>query len=55
MSVKQTQDEEIKQTDEERTKEIYTNWKEDSEWQASCKYPEASITVTRNQLVHLII
>lgn len=43
-SVKKTQDEEIKQIDEERTKQIYKNWKEDSEWQASCKYPEASMT-----------
>lgn len=42
VSVKQTQDEEIKQTDEERTKEIYTNWKEDSEWQASLRKSKAA-------------
>ena len=52
--MKKTQDEEVKQIDEERTKQIYKNWKEDSEWQASCKYPEAPNSGT-NQLVHLII
>lgn len=41
-SAKKTQDEEIKQIGEERTKQIYKSWKEDSEWQASCEYPEAS-------------
>lgn len=47
-STKKTQDEEIKQIDEERTKQIYKSWKEDSEWQASCEYPEASLS----RLVH---
>ena len=42
-SLKKTQDEEIKHIGEERTKQIYKSWKEDSEWQASCEYPpEAS-------------
>jgi SH2 domain-containing protein 4A len=35
------QDEEIKQVEEEKTKQIYKSWKEDSEWQASCEYTEA--------------
>uniref|UniRef100_A0A8B9XHA1 SH2 domain containing 4A n=1 Tax=Bos mutus grunniens TaxID=30521 RepID=A0A8B9XHA1_BOSMU len=42
VSVKKTQDEEIKQIDEERTKEIYKNWKEDSEWQASLRKSKAA-------------
>ncbi|KAF4026242.1 hypothetical protein G4228_018301 [Cervus hanglu yarkandensis] len=41
-SVKKTQDEEIKQIDEERTKQIYKNWKEDSEWQASLRKSKAA-------------
>ena len=45
--MKKTQDEEVKQIDEERTKQIYKNWKEDSEWQASCKYPEAPNSGTK--------
>uniref|UniRef100_M3YN58 SH2 domain containing 4A n=1 Tax=Mustela putorius furo TaxID=9669 RepID=M3YN58_MUSPF len=32
---KKTQDEELKQIDEEKAKQIYKSWKEDSEWQAS--------------------
>ncbi|XP_004478364.2 SH2 domain-containing protein 4A [Dasypus novemcinctus] len=36
-SMKTKQDEEVKQTCEEKTKEIYKNWKEDSEWQASLR------------------
>lgn len=42
--MKKTQDEELKQIDEEKTKQIYKSWKEDSEWQASREYPEASVT-----------
>uniref|UniRef100_A0A9L0RA74 SH2 domain containing 4A n=1 Tax=Equus caballus TaxID=9796 RepID=A0A9L0RA74_HORSE len=41
-STKKTEDEEIKQIDEERTKEIYKNWKEDSEWQASLRKSKAA-------------
>ncbi|XP_015991573.2 SH2 domain-containing protein 4A isoform X2 [Rousettus aegyptiacus] len=41
-STKKTQDEEIKQIDEERTKQIYKNWKEDSEWQASLRKSKAA-------------
>ncbi|XP_005856560.1 PREDICTED: SH2 domain-containing protein 4A isoform X2 [Myotis brandtii] len=39
---KKTQDEEIKQVDEERTKQIYKSWKEDSEWQASLRKSKAA-------------
>ncbi|XP_036752191.2 SH2 domain-containing protein 4A isoform X2 [Manis pentadactyla] len=41
-SIKKTQDEEIKQIDEERTKQIYKSWKEDSEWQASLRKSKAA-------------
>ncbi|XP_010956087.2 SH2 domain-containing protein 4A isoform X1 [Camelus dromedarius] len=41
-SVKKTQGEEIKQIDEEKTKQIYKNWKEDSEWQASLRKSKAA-------------
>ncbi|XP_036156201.1 SH2 domain-containing protein 4A isoform X1 [Myotis myotis] len=41
-STKKTQDEEIKQVDEERTKQIYKSWKEDSEWQASLRKSKAA-------------
>ncbi|XP_008586397.1 PREDICTED: SH2 domain-containing protein 4A [Galeopterus variegatus] len=41
-SVKKKQDEEMKQIDEERTKQIYKNWKEDSEWQASLRKSKAA-------------
>ncbi|XP_036315155.1 SH2 domain-containing protein 4A isoform X2 [Pipistrellus kuhlii] len=41
-STKKTQDEEIKQIDEERTKQIYKSWKEDSEWQASLRKSKAA-------------
>ncbi|XP_055972879.1 SH2 domain-containing protein 4A isoform X1 [Sorex fumeus] len=41
-SVKNTQDEEVKQVDEEKTKQIYKNWKEDSEWQASLRKSKAA-------------
>ncbi|KAM5264853.1 SH2 domain-containing protein 4A isoform 2-T2 [Ctenodactylus gundi] len=40
--VKKNQDEEIKQTDEEKTKQICKNWKEDSEWQASLRKSKAA-------------
>ncbi|KAM6149852.1 SH2 domain-containing protein 4A isoform 2-T2 [Erethizon dorsatum] len=40
--VKINQDEEIKQIDEEKTKQIYKNWKEDSEWQASLRKSKAA-------------
>lgn len=36
--IKNKEGEEIKQTEDEKTKQIYKNWKEDSEWQASCEY-----------------
>lgn len=39
---KKTQDEEIKHIDEERTKQIYKSWKEDSEWQASLRKSKAA-------------
>ncbi|XP_004682351.1 PREDICTED: SH2 domain-containing protein 4A [Condylura cristata] len=39
--MKKTQDEEIKQ-DDEKTKQIYKNWKEDSEWQASLRKSKAA-------------
>ncbi|XP_006897034.1 PREDICTED: SH2 domain-containing protein 4A [Elephantulus edwardii] len=35
-------EEEIKQLDEERTKQIYKSWKEDSEWQASLRKSKAA-------------
>ncbi|XP_023371364.1 SH2 domain-containing protein 4A isoform X2 [Otolemur garnettii] len=35
-------DEEINQIDEERTKQIYKSWKEDSEWQASLRKSKAA-------------
>lgn len=41
-STKKTQDEEIKQIDEEKTKQIYKSWKEDSEWQASLRKSKAA-------------
>lgn len=41
-SAKKTQDEEIKQIGEERTKQIYKSWKEDSEWQASLRKSKAA-------------
>ncbi|XP_060037611.1 SH2 domain-containing protein 4A [Erinaceus europaeus] len=41
-SVKKTEDEELKQADEERTKQIYKSWKEDSEWQASLRKSKAA-------------
>lgn len=41
-STKKTQDEEIKQIDEERAKQIYKSWKEDSEWQASLRKSKAA-------------
>ncbi|MBZ3874279.1 SH2 domain-containing protein 4A [Sciurus carolinensis] len=40
--VKEKQDEEIKQMDEDKTKQIYKNWKEDSEWQASLRKSKAA-------------
>ncbi|XP_028382380.1 SH2 domain-containing protein 4A isoform X1 [Phyllostomus discolor] len=41
-SSKKTQDEEIKQIGDERTKQIYKSWKEDSEWQASLRKSKAA-------------
>lgn len=41
-SVKVKQDEEIKQIGEEKTKQIYKSWKEDSEWQASLRKSKAA-------------
>ncbi|XP_066236562.1 SH2 domain-containing protein 4A [Saccopteryx leptura] len=41
-STKKTQDEENNQIDEERTKQIYKSWKEDSEWQASLRKSKAA-------------
>ncbi|KAM7111718.1 SH2 domain-containing protein 4A isoform 1-T4 [Molossus nigricans] len=41
-STKKTPEEEIKQIDEERTKQIYKSWKEDSEWQASLRKSKAA-------------
>ncbi|XP_069340994.1 SH2 domain-containing protein 4A isoform X2 [Eulemur rufifrons] len=41
-SPKKKQDEEMNQIDEERTKQIYKNWKEDSEWQASLRKSKAA-------------
>lgn len=46
-SMKKKQEEEINQIDEERTKQICKNWKEDSEWQASREYPEVSVAPSR--------
>ncbi|XP_048657608.1 SH2 domain-containing protein 4A isoform X2 [Marmota marmota marmota] len=40
--VKEKQDEEIKQVEEDKTKQIYKNWKEDSEWQASLRKSKAA-------------
>ncbi|XP_059012184.1 SH2 domain-containing protein 4A isoform X1 [Mustela lutreola] len=39
---KKTQDEELKQIDEEKAKQIYKSWKEDSEWQASLRKSKAA-------------
>lgn len=39
---KKKQDEEIKQADDDKTKQIYKNWKEDSEWQASLRKSKAA-------------
>lgn len=39
---KTKQDEERKQIDEEKTKQIYKSWKEDSEWQASLRKSKAA-------------
>ncbi|XP_054421901.1 SH2 domain-containing protein 4A isoform X2 [Pteronotus mesoamericanus] len=41
-SSKKAPDEEIKQLGEERTKQIYKSWKEDSEWQASLRKSKAA-------------
>uniref|UniRef100_A0ABI7ZRZ7 SH2 domain-containing protein n=1 Tax=Felis catus TaxID=9685 RepID=A0ABI7ZRZ7_FELCA len=41
-SMKKTQDEELKQIDGEKTKQIYKSWKEDSEWQASLRKSKAA-------------
>ncbi|XP_037669320.1 SH2 domain-containing protein 4A isoform X2 [Choloepus didactylus] len=41
-SIKTKQGEEIKQIDEEKTKQIYKSWKEDSEWQASLRKSKAA-------------
>ncbi|XP_075412687.1 SH2 domain-containing protein 4A [Tenrec ecaudatus] len=41
-SLKKKEEEEINQIDEERTKQIYKNWKEDSEWQASLRKSKAA-------------
>lgn len=35
-------DEEIKQTEDDKTKQIYKSWKEDSEWQASLRKSKAA-------------
>ncbi|XP_048082331.1 SH2 domain-containing protein 4A isoform X2 [Ursus arctos] len=40
--VKKTQDEELKQIDEEKTMQIYKSWKEDSDWQASLRKSKAA-------------
>ncbi|XP_029410474.1 SH2 domain-containing protein 4A isoform X2 [Nannospalax galili] len=39
---KKKQDEEIKPIDDDKTKQIYTSWKEDSEWQASLRKSKAA-------------
>lgn len=36
------EDEEIRQMEDEKTKQIYKNWKEDSEWQASLRKSKAA-------------
>uniref|UniRef100_A0A8C9AK73 SH2 domain containing 4A n=1 Tax=Prolemur simus TaxID=1328070 RepID=A0A8C9AK73_PROSS len=41
-SLKKKQDEEMDQIVEEKTKQIYKNWKEDSEWQASLRKSKAA-------------
>lgn len=40
--VKEKDHEEMKQTEDEKTKQIYKNWKEDSEWQASLRKSKAA-------------
>ncbi|XP_048186327.1 SH2 domain-containing protein 4A isoform X2 [Perognathus longimembris pacificus] len=40
--LKKKPDEENKQVEEEKTKQIYKNWKEDSEWQASLRKSKAA-------------
>lgn len=40
--IKEKDHEEIKQTEEEKTKQIYKSWKEDSEWQASLRKSKAA-------------
>lgn len=42
--IKNKEGEEIKQTEDEKTKQIYKSWKEDSEWQASCEYRESGVS-----------
>lgn len=42
VSVNKTQDDEVTEVDEEKTKQIYKNWKEDSEWQASLRKSKAA-------------
>lgn len=39
---KKKDSEELKQTEDEKTKQIYNNWKEDSEWQASLRKSKAA-------------
>lgn len=39
---KKKDSEELKQTEDEKTKQIYKNWKEDSEWQASLRKSKAA-------------
>lgn len=40
--IKKKDDEEVKQTEDEKTKQIYKSWKEDSEWQASLRKSKAA-------------
>ncbi|XP_052017806.1 SH2 domain-containing protein 4A [Apodemus sylvaticus] len=40
--IKKKDHEEMKQTEDEKTKEIYKSWKEDSEWQASLRKSKAA-------------
>ncbi|GAB1293205.1 SH2 domain-containing protein 4A [Apodemus speciosus] len=40
--IKNKDHEEMKQTEDEKTKEIYKSWKEDSEWQASLRKSKAA-------------
>lgn len=40
--VKEKDHEEMKQTEDEKTKQIYKSWKEDSEWQASLRKSKAA-------------